>query len=31
MTENGIQYDYDYYERGIATGKSCYENYQLDS
>lgn len=23
-----VEYDYDYYERGIATGKSCYENYR---
>lgn len=22
------EYDEDYYERGIATGKSCYENYR---
>jgi 2-polyprenyl-3-methyl-5-hydroxy-6-metoxy-1,4-benzoquinol methylase len=28
MSENGIQYDSDYYERGMATGKSCYENYR---
>lgn len=25
---NGCQYDEDYFERGIQTGKSCYENYR---
>ena len=25
---NGRCYDEDYFERGIATGKSCYENYR---
>jgi hypothetical protein len=26
--KNEIEYDFDYYERGLASGKSCYENYR---
>jgi SAM-dependent methyltransferase len=26
--DNGTYYDSDYYEDGIASGKSCYENYR---